>query len=79
MTYHQAPGGTFPHIHYRIAPSCDGCERCEVLAHGLFARVPGTDLFRVTRQPETLEELHRCEDALGQCHMHVIRRTEETE
>ena len=75
MTYRDAPQEEFVYTRYRVAPSCTGCELCENLAHGIFARIPGTDLFRVARQPETPEEERRCEEALEHCHMHVIRRT----
>jgi len=60
---------------YRVAASCTGCELCETFAHDIFVRIPGTEFYRVARQPETPEEERRCEEALEHCHMHVIRRT----
>ncbi len=74
MTHRDAANERFPHHFYRVAASCTGCELCESLAHGIFVRVPGTDIFRVARQTESPEEERRCEEALVQCHMHVIRR-----
>ncbi len=70
---------TFEHdpdrLLYRVAASCTGCEVCETFARGIFVRIPGTDQFRVSRQPETPKEERQCEEALEHCHMHVIRKT----
>lgn len=61
-------------LNYHVAASCSGCRLCEAVASENFARIPGTEFFRVVKQPESWEEEQRCEEAKDRCHMHVIRR-----
>jgi len=59
---------------YAITGACNGCQLCEFLAVSNFARLPGTDRFHVTKQPESWEELYQCEEAYERCHQQGIRR-----
>ncbi len=73
MQDHENDGKGGTRLQYHVAASCTGCRLCEALASENFARIPGTDVFRVVKQPESREEYLRCEDARNGCHMHVIR------